>query len=89
MRAGPVRTSGRTAQGASIPGNTPPEDEPARIVNVGHSVNAAPATSRVERVPMPTASASRTRPRKPTATSSDIHSRSAIHTGTCSRCELR
>ena len=89
MRAGPVRTSGRTAQGASSPGSTPPEDEPIRIVNVGHSANAAPAASRVERVPMPTASASRTRPRKPTVTSSDIHSRSATHTGMCSRCAIR
>src|SRR6266496_5765826 len=70
-----LRTSGRTAQGVSSPGSRPPEDEPIRIVNVGHSANAAPAASRVERVPMPTASASRTRPRKPTVTSSDIHSR--------------
>ena len=88
-QSGPERVSGSTAHGASTPGSTPAEVEPTRMVKVGHSANAAPARSRVARDPMPTASASLTGPQNATVTSSDIHIRSASHTGTCSRCAIR
>ena len=89
LRAEPERASGSTAHGASIPGSTPAELEPTRMVKVGHSANAAPARSRVGRDPMPRASASLTGPQNATTISSDIHTRSASHTGTCSRCVIR
>ncbi len=69
------------AQVANTPGSSAAEVEPTRIVYVGQSANAAPASSRVGREPRFRASASRTRPQKPTAIRIDIHSRSATHTG--------
>ena len=87
--AEPERASGSTAHGASMPGSTPAELEPTRMVKVGHSANAAPASSRVGRDPMPRASASLTRPQNAAVISSDIHTRSVSHTGTCSRWAIR
>ena len=88
-RAERPRISGSTAHGASTPGSTAADVEPTRMVKVGHSANAAPASSRVARDPIPSASASRTSPRNATVTSSDIQSRSATQTGTCSACAVR
>ena len=46
-RAERPRISGSTAHGASTPGSTAADVEPTRMVKVGHSANAAPASSRV------------------------------------------
>jgi hypothetical protein len=77
------------AQVAKIPGSSAAEVEPTRIVYVGQTAKAAPASSRVGRDPMPRASASRTRPQNPTAMRIDIHSRSVTQTGMCSTCATR
>ncbi len=59
------------------------------IVNVGHRANMAPASSRELGDPIRSAVASRTIPQKASATSSDSHSRSVIHTGRCSSWPAR
>ena len=81
--------SGSTAHGASIPGSAADDVDPITMVNVGHSANTSPARKREAGDPMPSASASLTRPPKPTAMISESHSRSVSQTGTCARWPAR
>jgi hypothetical protein len=81
-----ARTRGSSAHGTSAPGSTAAEVEPMRIVNVGHSAYAAPATRRLAGVPVPIASASFTMPQNAAVVISDIHSRSITHTGIPTVC---
>ena len=82
-------TSGSTAHGASMPGSAADEVEPITMVNVGHRAKTSPARTREAGDPMPSASASVTRPPKPIAMISDSHSRSISQTGTCARWPAR
>ena len=82
-------TSGSTAHGASIPGSAADEVDPITMVNVGHSANTSPARTREADDPMPSASASLTRPPNPTAMISASQSRSMSQTGTCARWPAR
>src|ERR1700723_701671 len=75
-------TSGSTAHGASIPGSAADEVDPITMVNVGHSANTSPASRREAGDPMPSASASLTRPPNPAAVISASQSRSMSETGT-------
>src|SRR5260370_15980988 len=84
-----ARTSGTTAQSASRPGSRPAEDDPIKIVKVGHEANASPATTRDRSVPILSTVASLTMPPKPTATSSESQSRSVNQTGSWSNLPIR
>ena len=81
--------SGSTAHGASIPGSAADEVDPITMVNVGHSANTRPASTRETGDPMSSASASLTSPAKPTAMISESQSRSVSQTGTCASWPAR
>ncbi|CAM5362251.1 hypothetical protein SRIMM317S_06271 [Streptomyces rimosus subsp. rimosus] len=77
--------SGSRTHGSSAPGSAAADVEPMSMVKVGHSAYAAAASSRDGGEPTRSRSASRSAPQNAVVTISDIHSRSAIHTGRCTR----
>ncbi|BDH55374.1 hypothetical protein MTP03_03130 [Tsukamurella sp. PLM1] len=77
-------TSGSSTHGASITGAVSELIAPSVVSTCGASTNAAPATTRLPREPVPRASASRTIPQNPANSSSAHHRRWVIHGGTCS-----
>ena len=74
--------TGSSTHGASIIGSVSEEIEPRVVSTRGDSANAAAPTNREVRVPMPSASATRSRPQKPAVSSSAHHSRWMTHPGT-------
>ena len=97
-RAQPARTGrrprkavarGSTAHGTSRPGRAAADVDPITIVNVGHSTNTVPASSREASEPIRSVVASLVIPQNPAAISSESHSRSITHTGTRSACPSR
>lgn len=77
--------SGSSTHGSSAPGSAAADVEPTTAVNTGHSAYAAAATSRDAPLPTRSRSASRSAPQNAAVTISDIHSRSASHTGSRTR----
>ncbi len=77
--------SGSSTQGRKAPGSAAADVEPTTAVNTGHSAYAAAASSRDAPPPTRSRSARRSAPQNATDTISDIHSRSASHTGRCRR----
>ena len=80
-RSSSMVTRGRIAQGTSSPGRAAADVEPMTIVNVGHSTNATPASSREPFEPIRSAVVSLVMPQKPAAISDDSHSRSITQIG--------
>lgn len=80
----PTTTPSRT-QGASIMGSVSDEMEPIVVSTRGLSANTVPANRRDPGEPMSSASATRTIPMTPTASSTAHHSRCVIHGGRCRR----
>ena len=72
----PQRTDHRQQHhGASIIGSVSDEIEPSVVRDPGDSANAAAPTNRDDRVPIPSVSATRSRPQKPAVSSSAHHNR--------------
>ena len=76
---------GSNTHGASIIGRVSDEMDPRVVSTRGDSANAAAPITRDAGLPMPSASATRNSPQKPTVSSSAHHSRWVIHPGTESR----
>lgn len=70
-----ARIVGSSTHGASMIGRVSEEMEPSVVSTRGDSANAAAAISREVGLPMPSASATRSRPQKPIVSSSAHHSR--------------
>ncbi len=70
-----ARITGSSTHGASIIGSVSDEIEPRVVRTRGDNANAAAAITRDDVVPMPSASATRSRPQNPTVSSSAHHSR--------------
>ncbi len=80
---------GSSTHGASIIGSVSDEIEPSVVSTRGDSANAAAPITRDDGLPMPSASATRSRPQKPTVNSSAHHNRWVIHPGTPSRWPIK
>ena len=80
---------GSSTHGASMIGRVSDEIEPSVVSTRGDIANAAPATTRDDGVPMPSVSATRSRPQKPTVNSSAHHSRWVTQPGNPSRWPAR
>ena len=74
--------TGSSTHGASIIGSVSDEIEPIVVSTRGDSANAAAAMTREPAMPMPNASATRSRPQNPTVSSSAHHSRWVTQPGT-------
>ena len=72
---------GSNTHGASIIGKVSDEIEPSVVSTRGDSANAAAPITRDDGLPMPSASATRSRPQKPTVSSSAHHSRCVTQPG--------
>ncbi|CAG6963294.1 hypothetical protein PICSAR132_01374 [Mycobacterium avium subsp. paratuberculosis] len=90
---GPVARSARmvgsSTHGASIIGRVSDEIDPSVVSTRGDNANAAAAITREPGLPIPSASATRNRPQKPTVNSSAHHSRWVIQPGTPSAWPIR
>ena len=84
-----ARITGSSTQGASIIGSVSDEIDPSVVSTRGDNANAAAATSRVGRLPIPSASATRTRPQKPAVSNNAHHSRWIAQPGMPSACPAR
>ena len=73
--------TGSSTHGASIIGSVSEEIAPSVVSTRGDSANAAAAMMRDVGLPMPSASATRSRPQKPTVSSSAHHSRCVTQPG--------
>ena len=73
--------TGSSTQGASIIGSVSEEMEPRVPSTRGASANAAAPTSREGRVPIPSASATRSIPQQPAVNRSAHHRRWTTHPG--------
>ena len=73
--------TGRSTQGASIIGSVSEEIEPSVVNTRGERANASAPIIRDGVVPMPSASATRSRPQKPAVISTAHHSRWVIQPG--------
>ena len=76
-----ARITGSSTQGASIIGSVSEEMEPTVVSTRGDSAKAAAAMRRDVRVPMPSASATRSRPQHPAVSSTAHHNRWVTHPG--------
>ena len=76
-----ARITGSSTHGASIIGSVSDEIDPMVVSTRGDNTNAAAAITRDGVVPMPSASATRSRPQNPTVNSSAHHSRCVTHPG--------
>ena len=74
-------STGSSTHGASIIGSVSEEIEPSVVSTRGDSANASAPITRDGVVPMPSASATRSRPQKPAVSSSAHHSRWVIQPG--------
>ena len=81
--------TGSSTHGASIMGRVSDEIEPSVVSTRGDSAKAAAATTREDVVPIPSASATRSRPQKPTASSSAHHRRWVTQPGRPTRSPAR
>ncbi|VAZ70945.1 hypothetical protein LAUMK15_00555 [Mycobacterium persicum] len=80
---------GSSTHGASIIGSVSDEIDPSVVSTRGDSANAAAPITRDAGLPMPSASATRSNPQKPTVSSTAHHSRWVSHPGTPSRWPTR
>ena len=80
---------GSNTHGASIIGKVSDEIDPRVVSTRGDSANAAAAITRDVGLPIPSASATRSNPQKPTVSSSAHHSRWVIQPGSPSRWPTR
>jgi hypothetical protein len=84
-----ARMTGSNTHGASISGSVSDEIAPIVVSTRGDSANAIPAITRDEGLPIPSASATRSTPQNPTASSSAHHSRCVTQPGSPSRSPAR
>ena len=77
-----ARITGSSTHGASIIGNVSEEIDPMVVSTRGESANATAPTRRDVRVPIPSASATRSNPQHPTVSSTAHHSRWVNQPGT-------
>ncbi len=80
---------GSNTHGASMIGKVSDEIDPNVVNTRGDSANAVAAITRDVGLPMPSASATRSRPQKPTVNSSAHHSRWVSQPGSPSRCPAK
>ena len=84
-----ARITGSSTHGASIIGSVSDEMAPSVVSTRGDSANATAAMTREVGLPMPSASATRTTPQNPTASSSAHHRRWVTQPGSPSRSPAR
>ena len=77
-----ARITGSSTHGASIIGSVSEEIDPMVVSTRGERANATAPTSRDVRVPMPSASATRSTPQHPTVSSTAHHNRWVNQPGT-------
>jgi len=80
-----ARIVGSNTHGASMIGRVSDEIDPSVVSTRGDKAKAAAATTRDVGLPMPSASATRSSPQKPTVSSSAHHSRWVTQPGSPSR----
>ena len=80
-----ARIVGSNTHGASMIGNVSDEIDPSVVSTRGDNANAAAAITRDAGLPIPSASATRSKPQKPTVSSSAHHSRCVTQPGSPSR----
>ena len=84
-----ARITGSSTHGASIIGSVSDEIAPIVVSTRGDNTNATPAITRDDVVPMPSASATRSRPQNPATSSSAHHSRCVTQPGSPSTSPAR
>ncbi len=80
-----ARIVGSNTHGANMIGKVSDEIDPSVVSTRGDSANAVAAISRDDGLPIPSVSATRSNPQKPTVSSNAHHSRCVIQPGTPSR----